>query len=78
MPKKQVLIILLIVAVSAFALPFFSNSDLFKGALTIGSTEGGETCIDLGSGRKVFLSQAEVGGQTIPVYKDANEGECAE
>jgi hypothetical protein len=77
MPKKQVLIIIAVLAVSAFALPFLSNSDLFKGALTI--TQAGEsTCVDLGGNRKVILDQAEVSGRTIPVYRDAEADECAE
>lgn len=75
MPKKQVLIIIAVLAVSAFALPFLSNSDLFKGSLIISSGEDIE-CIDLGSGRKVYLDTAEVNGQTIPVYKDAEDNQC--
>ena len=77
MPKKQVLIIIAVLAVSAFALPFLSNSDLFKGSLIISSGEDLE-CIDFGSGRKVYLAEAEVNGNTIPVYKDAAEGHCVE
>ena len=77
MPKKQVLIIIAVLAVSAFALPFLSNSDLFKGSLTISSGEG-EECIDLGPGRKVYLDKANVNGIEIPVYKDAAEGHCVE
>lgn len=75
MPKKQVLIIIAVLAVSAFALPFLSNSDLFKGSLIISSGENIE-CIDLGSDRKVFLTTAEVNGTEIPVYKDAEDGQC--
>ena len=75
MPKKQVLIIIAVLAVSAFALPFLSNSDLFKGALTITQTGEG-TCIDLGGGRKVILAEANVNGRNIPVYRDANIREC--
>jgi len=77
MPKKQVLIIIALLAVSAFALPFLSNSDLFKGALTI-SDSGEETCIDLGGDRKVILDTAEVGGKRIPVYRDVGLGECSD
>ena len=60
---------------SAFALPFLSNSDLFKGALTITQTGDG-TCIDLGGGRKVILDEATVSGRPIPVYRDVDPGEC--
>jgi hypothetical protein len=77
MPKKQVLIIIAVLAVSAFALPFLSNSDLFKGALTITQTDE-STCIDLGNDRKVILDEAEVSGRSIPVYRDAAAEECAE
>ena len=75
MPKKQVLIIIAVLAVSAFALPFLSNSDLFKGSLIISSGEEVE-CIDLGSDRQVYLSEAVVNGQSIPVYIDAEGDEC--
>jgi len=75
MPKKQVLIIIAVLAVSAFALPFLSNSDLFKGALTI-SDSGEQTCINLGGGRKVILDTADVGDRTIPVYRDVEPDEC--
>ena len=75
MPKKQVLIIIAVLAVSAFALPFLSNSDLFKGSLIISSGDDVE-CIDLGSGRQVYLATAEVNRNQIPVYKDADNGEC--
>jgi len=77
MPKKKVLIIIAVLAVSAFALPFLSNSDLFKGSLIISSGEDRE-CIDLGSDRKVYLDTANVNGTEIPVYKDADSGECDE
>jgi len=77
MPKKQVLIIIAVLAVSAFALPFLSNSDLFKGALTI-SDSVEATCIDLGGDRKVILATAEVGEREIPVYRDVVGDECAD
>ena len=77
MPKKQVLIIIAVLAVSAFALPFLSNSDLFKGALTV-TVAGENTCIDLGNNRKVILDRASVEGRDIPVYRDAAANECAE
>lgn len=75
MPKKQVLIIIAVLAVSAFALPFLSNSDLFKGALTV-TVADENTCIDLGGGRKVILDSARVDGRNIPVYRDADLREC--
>jgi hypothetical protein len=77
MPKKQVLIIIVVLAVSAFSLPFLSNSDLFKGALTI-SESGGQNCIVLGSNRKVILDTATVNNREIPVYRDALDRECTD
>ena len=63
---KKITIIVIILALCAYFLPYLTNSDLFKGALLI--PEGQDDCqvVNLGSGRYVMKAQVD----EIDVYVD--------
>mgnify|MGYP006431893959 FL=1 len=65
---KKITIIIIILALCAYFLPYLTNSDLFKGTVGL-NTEGAENCqvVNLGNGRYVKKVTTEEG---IEVYVD--------
>ena len=63
---KKITIIVIILALCAYFLPYLTNSDLFKGALVVPGGQDDCQVVNLGNGRYVMKAQAD----DIDVYID--------
>ena len=66
---KKITIIVIILALCAYFLPYLTNSDLFKGALVLPAEQEDCQVVNLGNGRYVMKAQAN----GIDVYVDIPE-----
>ena len=64
---KKITIIVIILALCAYFLPYLTNSDLFKGALVVPGGQDDCQVVNLGNGRYVKKITTEEG---IEVYVD--------
>ncbi|MBT6143284.1 hypothetical protein HOH51_02100 [bacterium] len=71
---KKITIIVIILALCAYFLPYLTNSDLFKGTVGLNSVDA-ENCqvVNLGNGRYVKKITTEEG---IEVYVDIPAGDA--
>ena len=63
---KKITIIIIILALCAYFLPYLTNSDLFKGALVVPGGQDDCQVVNLGNGRYVMKAQVD----EIDVYVD--------
>ena len=63
---KKITIIVIILALCAYFLPYLTNSDLFKGALVVPGGQDDCQVVNLGNGRYVMKAQVD----EIDVYVD--------